>query len=118
MVSTLKKTRKGAAMVEYAVLLGAITLVALIAVSMLGNKTTDIISTLAVILPGANPEDDLSLRSGALVEFNESTDYPSFAVFNPAVTGAVDGVPTYRLAHNVSIDEADMDLLVSYIPVP
>lgn len=60
--------RRGAAMVEYAVLLGAVTLVGLIGISVLGHKTNDLVAALAVLLPGAHEDDDFFLSSGALIE--------------------------------------------------
>jgi len=62
------RKRKGAALVEYALLVGGIALIAAGAVSIFGHKTSDIIGTVAAILPGAHGDDNAPIVSGKLIE--------------------------------------------------
>ena len=62
------KSRKGAALVEYALLIGGIALISAGAVSLFGHKTSDIIATVTAILPGAHTDDNGPIVSGKLIE--------------------------------------------------
>jgi len=62
------KSRKGAALVEYALLIGGIALISAGAVSLFGHKTSDIIATVASIIPGAHTDDNGPIISGKLIE--------------------------------------------------
>lgn len=70
----VRKGRKGAALVEYALLLAGVALVALAAVSIFGHKTTDMIAATASVLPGAHSEDNGSIVSGKLIETTSAED--------------------------------------------
>jgi Flp pilus assembly pilin Flp len=67
-VQRVLKDRKGAALVEYAILLAGVVLVALAAVAVFGHKTTDMIAAVASILPGAHADDNGPITSGKLIE--------------------------------------------------
>jgi Flp pilus assembly pilin Flp len=64
----LRRDKKGAALLEYALLVAGIALVSLVAVSMLGHKTNDLIASVTAILPGAHADDNGALAAGNLVE--------------------------------------------------
>lgn len=115
MMNVFKKTRRGASMVEYAVLLGAITLVALVGISFLGNKTADIIGALATTLPGANADDDLSIISHELVELTEDVgNNDDYVRFDASIIGANDaGNRDNRLATNTGYDPTELEALVT-----
>jgi Flp pilus assembly pilin Flp len=66
--------KKGAAMVEYAILVGAVALVGILGMSVLGRKATDLIGTLAVILPGANLNEDRKIHNAQLIEITDGDD--------------------------------------------
>jgi Flp pilus assembly pilin Flp len=66
--SRLRRDRKGAALVEYALLVAGISLISLVAVATLGHKTQNLIGSVATILPGAHADDNGSLAAGRLVE--------------------------------------------------
>src|SRR3974377_2143172 len=63
-----RTARKGAAMVEYALLVGGIALICAGAVSVFGHKTSDIIGLMAAIVPGGHTEDNAAMISGQLIE--------------------------------------------------
>ncbi len=60
--------RKGQALVEYAVLTCGILLMSLVAVSLIGHKTAELLGTVAVFLPGAEAAENGPITAGALVE--------------------------------------------------
>lgn len=64
----LHKNRKGQALVEYGILVGAIALVCLAATAILGHKANDLIAITAAVLPGAHSEDNGPIVSGQLVQ--------------------------------------------------
>jgi pilus assembly protein Flp/PilA len=68
MLKKLFKNRRGAALVEYALLLGGVALISAGAVSLFGHKTSDIVGMMAAILPGAHVNDNGPIQSGHLIE--------------------------------------------------
>lgn len=62
------RNRKGQALAEYAVLIGGILLVTIVAVAILGHKINDMTSLTAVILPGAHADDNAPIISGKIIE--------------------------------------------------
>jgi pilus assembly protein Flp/PilA len=72
MFKRLLKNRKGAALIEYGLLIGGIALISAGAVSIFGHKTSDIIGTVAAIIPGAHVDDNAPIISGKLIETTTS----------------------------------------------
>ena len=68
MFKKLFKNRKGAALIEYGLLIGGIALISAGAVSLFGHKTSDIIGLTAAIIPGAHTDDNGPIVSGKLIE--------------------------------------------------
>jgi len=99
-----KKKRKGAAMVEYAVLIGAVTLIGILGLSVLGSKVSDIISTLAVILPGSQTADDLKLHRAQLIEFTGGDD-GTFQIDSSRIGGG----DTNRIGRNTGLESSAQD---------
>jgi Flp pilus assembly pilin Flp len=52
-----RRTRKGQALVEYAILIGAVSIVCLTAASLLGHKAGDLLGYAAALLPGDDGDD-------------------------------------------------------------
>ena len=69
-----RRNRKGQALAEYAVLLGGILLVTIVAVAVLGHKINDMTALTAVILPGAHADDNAPIISGKIVETTQNAD--------------------------------------------
>lgn len=63
-----RRMRKGAALVEYSLLIAGVALIAAAAVSIFGNKTADLIATTAGVLPGAHADDNAPISAGELIE--------------------------------------------------
>lgn len=64
----LLKSRKGAALVEYALLVAGVALIGAASVSVFGHKTNDLIGTVAAVLPGAHTDDNAPMASGHIIE--------------------------------------------------
>ena len=67
-LKSVLKNKRGAALVEYGLLIAGVALIALGAVSQFGKKTSDLIGTVATILPGAAYLDNAPIVSGRLIE--------------------------------------------------
>ena len=63
-----KSKRRGAALVEYGLIIAGVALVSAAAVSIFGKKTSDMIGSAAAVLPGANANDNGAIRTGRLIE--------------------------------------------------
>lgn len=68
MIRRLRKSEKGAALVEYALVVAGVALIGAAAVSIFGNKVTDMLATVAAILPGAQADDNAPIVSGKIIE--------------------------------------------------
>lgn len=62
------KCKKGASMVEYALLVAGVALIGSASVSVFGHKTNDMIATTAAVMPGAHTDDNGPIVSGKLIE--------------------------------------------------
>jgi len=91
------KKRKGSVFIEYALLIGAITLIAILAFSVLGHKTNDIVATGAALLPGAHSDDDVTFQSGELIA---ATHNGGDAIID---TSAIGGADSNRLGTSVGV---------------
>jgi Flp pilus assembly pilin Flp len=68
MVRRLKKSQRGAALVEYALIVAGVALIGAVAVSLFGHKVTDMLATAAAVLPGAHADDNAPIVSGKTIE--------------------------------------------------
>jgi Flp pilus assembly pilin Flp len=93
------KKRKGAAMVEYALLVAGVALIGAGAVSVLGKKTSDMVGLIAAILPGAHSDDNGPIQSGQLIETGAVGSNGAITVNVPKI---IQGTGTDRLGLNVS----------------
>ena len=64
----LMRERKGAALVEYGLLIAGVALISAAAVSTFGTKTSDLVATVASVLPGIHANDNGAILSGGLLE--------------------------------------------------
>lgn len=110
MIQKIRKLRneKGAAMIEYALLIGATTLMSAGAVSIFGHKTADLYALGGSILPGAHSDDNGPIQSGHLIETAVGTN-GALAVDANGIAAA-GAAP--RLATNTGIPDADLVALV------
>jgi Flp pilus assembly pilin Flp len=68
LINRLVKCKKGAALVEYALLVAGVALIGAASVSVFGHKTNDMIATVAAIMPGAHTDDNGPMVSGKIIE--------------------------------------------------
>jgi len=64
----LLKSKKGAAMVEYALLVAGVALIGAASTAIFGHKTNDMIAMVAAVLPGAHTDDNAPIISGKIIE--------------------------------------------------
>lgn len=110
-IRTFLRSKKGAAMVEYALLVAGIAIVALAAVSILGHKTSDLIGTSAAVLPGVSADDNAPMTSGRLVETDQNTSGEIVLDIDQIVLNS----GNERLGDNLGYDIGQLpDLVVPY----
>ena len=66
-----RKNRRGQGLVEYIIIVAAVAMISLVAVSVFGHKVADQYAIGAGMLPGAHVEDNLAVATGS---FAETTD--------------------------------------------
>ncbi len=103
------RNKKGAALVEYALLVAGIAIVGIAAVSILGHKTSDLIGTSAAIIPGVAADDNDEISSGRLVETQNDLVNGATAV---DVEQIVNNSGTERLGNNLGYDPTQLPTLV------
>ena len=65
---TNNRKKRGAALVEYGLLIAGVALVSAVGISLFGKKTNEMISVTAGVLPGANAADDAPVKSAGLIQ--------------------------------------------------
>ena len=98
MLKKLFRNRKGQGLVEYALIIAGVALIAAAAISVFGHKVTDMISATAVVLPGAHPDDNGPIQSGHLIETGTTGTNGAIAIDAGAITS---GTGHSRLFDNV-----------------
>jgi pilus assembly protein Flp/PilA len=68
LIQRLLKNKKGAAMVEYALLVAGVALIGAASTAIFGHKTNDMIAMVAAVLPGAHTDDNAPIISGKIIE--------------------------------------------------
>ncbi|MBI5363311.1 MAG: hypothetical protein HZA53_09035 [Planctomycetes bacterium] len=63
-----RRSKRGAALVEYGLIVAGVALVAVAAVSIFGHKTAGMMAQSAAILPGAQAEDNGIIEAGRVVK--------------------------------------------------
>ena len=113
----LLKCRKGAAMVEYALLVAGVALIGAASTSVFGHKTNDMIGMVAAVLPGAHADDNAPIVSGKIIETSNAAAGVDSG--DAAATGIgldVDTIiansGTARLGTNVGTDGTLADLVL------
>jgi pilus assembly protein Flp/PilA len=101
----LKKKRRqtGAALVEYGLLVAGVALVATAAVAIFGSKTSDLIASVATVLPGAHTTDNGPITSGKIVETTPGQDTGSSDPITVDVTAILENSGETRLGDNLGL---------------
>ena len=67
-IGRLVRNNRGAALVEYALIVAGVALIGAVAVSVFGRKVADMLGTAAAVLPGAHADDNAPIVSGKIIE--------------------------------------------------
>lgn len=94
------RNQKGAALVEYGLLISGVALITAAGVSIFGHKTNDLVASVAAVLPGAHGDDNGAIFSGKIIETTEVEDADS-APIAVNVTEIVANSGTGRLGNNL-----------------
>ncbi|MBK7876181.1 MAG: hypothetical protein IPJ77_10565 [Planctomycetes bacterium] len=68
LIKQTRRSKRGAALVEYGLIVAGVALVAAAAVSIFGTKTAGMIGASAAVLPGANAADNGAIQTGKLIQ--------------------------------------------------
>ena len=97
MLRKMFRSKKGQGLVEYGLIIAGVALICAAAISVFGHKTSDLISAVTTILPGAHADDNGPIVSGKLIE---TTGADTGAIALDAAT-IVTNTDTGRLDNNV-----------------
>ena len=95
---SLLGAKKGAALVEYGLLIAGVALISAAAVSIFGAKTSDLVASVATVLPGAHSSDNAPIITGKLIETIPGSTTTNIAL---DVQEIYDNSNTQRLGDNL-----------------
>lgn len=98
MFMQLLREKKGAALVEYGLLIAGVALISAAGVAVFGHKTSDLVASVAAVLPGAHADDNAPIVSGKLIE--TAADGNGNIALN--TTDIIANANTERLSQNVT----------------
>ena len=101
MLRKLFRNKKGQGLVEYGLIVAGVALIAAVGISVLGHKTSDLISAAATVLPGQHADDNGPIVSGKLIETAQDATDNSITL-NGAGIAASSG--NSRLSDNTGAD--------------
>jgi Flp pilus assembly pilin Flp len=99
----LLRDRRGQGLVEYALIIAGVALVSVVGISLFGDKTAQMIDAVAVVLPGADSDDNGPIASGQLIETTSASAGP-IGLNLPAIVAASG---QSRLTSNVTGNNSD-----------
>lgn len=67
-VIRVNRKKRGAALVEYGLLVAGVALVTAVAISIFGHKVNDMVGTAAAVLPSSDAADTGAITGGRVVE--------------------------------------------------
>jgi pilus assembly protein Flp/PilA len=102
-IKNTRRNQRGAALVEYGLIVAGVALVAAAAVSVFGHKTASMMAASAAILPGAQAADNGPIAAGQIVD--TSTQGGSITI-NP-LSG------NHNLGDNLGLQPGQIDSLTT-----
>jgi Flp pilus assembly pilin Flp len=106
MLRKLFRNRKGQGLVEYALIIAGVALIAAVGVSIFGHKVAGMIDMTAAVLPGAHTECNAPIQAGQLIETTPGSATASIKLDVDAITTASG---SERLSQNLwGIDAGDL----------
>jgi pilus assembly protein Flp/PilA len=105
-MNNTRNAKRGAALVEYGLIVAGVALVAAAAVSVFGHKTAGMIAASAAILPGAQAADNGPITAGHVIDVA------------PDASGniTIDTTGTNSLGSNLGLSQGQVDSLVTEPP--
>ena len=103
-LSLKRRSRRGQGLVEYIIVVAAVALISLVAVSVFGHKVADQYAIGAGMLPGAHTEDNVAIVTGEYAGFTQNGDGNNIA------TG---GVTWADITGNTTTGEMDNNVVTS-----
>lgn len=97
-----RNAKRGAALVEYGLIVAGVALVCIVAVSVFGHKTGQLLGASAAILPGAQDEDNGAIQVGKIVDTTDGGSGP--------ITLDTEG--TNSLGDNYGLSQPQIDAIV------
>lgn len=99
----LQKNRRGQGLVEYIIIVAAVALIALAAVSIFGHKVADQYAVGAGMLPGAHGEDNAPIATGFYAD-----------IANDGTANSGNGVVTWDdVTGNATVGEMDNNVMTA-----
>lgn len=74
LIKQSRRNKRGAALVEYGLIVAGVALVAAAAVSIFGHKTAGMIGASAALLPGAQDQDNGAIVTGKIIKTEQTAD--------------------------------------------
>ena len=97
----LLRSKKGAALAEYSLLVAGIMLVGAAGVSVFGHKTSDMMGAVAAVMPGAHTDDNGPIISGKIIETHDQGLGAGGTGIALDVAEIVNGAGTARLGNQL-----------------
>lgn len=94
-----RRSKRGAALVEYGLIVAGVALVAAAAVSIFGTKTAGMIGASAAILPGSNAADNGAIATGRIIDTEVGAD---------GIQVKTDDLGANGLGENLGITDEDL----------
>lgn len=113
MLKRLIRNRKGQGFVEYALLIAGVALVGAIGVTMLGEKTNEMIAAVATVLPAGNELPNNPIVAGAVIEYDVVGPGGELAINLDAIFNHSNAP---RLSDNVGTTDTFIPLVVEIHP--
>jgi len=102
--------KKGAALVEYALLIAGVALIGAASVAIFGHKTNDMVAMVAAVLPGAHLDDNAPIVSGKIIE-TSALGGPDGDAISLDVGAIVTASGTSRLGDHLGVVGTPSDLV-------
>lgn len=103
----IRRRRRGAALVEYGLIVSGVALISAAAVAIFGHKTNDLIAAVASVLPGAHDDDNGPIVSGKLIETTPGGAGSTIALDITGASGITANSGTARLGNNLGVTNLD-----------
>lgn len=72
LINKSRRTKRGAALVEYGLIVAGVALVAAVAISVFGSKTAGMIAASAKVIPGTNANDNGNIGVGHMIQVDNN----------------------------------------------